>query len=332
LLAGVIMRVLLLIGCLSIIACDDDTTPTVNDMTVPLDMAMGNATAARGEYLVKHLLVCGDCHTTPDAMGMPSTKPEAFLAGGRAFPVGPGKTVYARNITPDDTTGIGKWTESQIVDAIKTGVDDQGLPLFPIMPYYMFHNLTDDDAMSIALYLKSIPARSNMVMADTVTVPLASPVIMDAQVPHTTLATSDPNYASAERGRYLAEVSCIECHTPHNGPMASSVIDLANVFAGGETFNLGFETTVSANLTSDTATGLGSWSAMDIVKTLKTDQEKGTGRRLCPPMPGGPDELGGLSDPDLTDVANYIHTLAPIVHGPYGCTDAGVPYDVPDGG
>jgi mono/diheme cytochrome c family protein len=324
------MRAITVLLCLFAFGCDDDTAPTAMDLSIPADMAAGNVSAARGQYLVAHVLLCGSCHTTPDSTGQPSTAASDFLAGGRGFTVGNGKMVYAPNLTPDPTTGLGSWTQSQIVDAIVTGVDNQGNPLHPIMPYYMFHNLTSDDANSIAVYLKSLTPRSHAVPNDTATVAMAAPVVMDSLVPHTTLAASDPNHASAERGRYIAEVSCLECHTERGS--GGMFLALGKAFAGGAVFTVGGETLASANLTPDSASGLGTWSVADIVAALKTDRERGTGRMLCPPMPGGPSNLGGMTDPDLTDVANYIHTLPTVSNGPFGCNDAGVPLPVPDGG
>jgi mono/diheme cytochrome c family protein len=327
--------------------CDDDTTPAdsgMADLAMKLDggapdLTASGPNAARGEYLVKHLLICGDCHTTPDpTTGQPSQDPTKFLAGGRLFafpaPIDGGMgMVYAKNLTPDNATGIGMWSESQIVDALTVGVDDQGMPLFPIMPYYMFGNLTMDDAMSIAKYLKTLPAATNAVPEDNIAVPQAAPRIDDTKVPHTTLASTDQSFGAAERGRYLVEVSCIECHTKHTPPGSPQVIDFTKVFAGGETFPLAPGlTTISGNITPDNTTGIGSWSTTDIVSTLKTNHEKGVGRMLCPPMPAGMMRLGGLTDGDLSDIANYVHTVPAITNGPFGCTDAGVPYGIPDGG
>jgi len=320
--------------------CDDDNAPAdqgVFDLQVadsaPSDGG-GGPSAARGEYLVRHLLVCGDCHSTPTAQGLPD--PTKFLAGGRAFsipgagPDGGVGVVYAANLT-NDATGLAAWTESNIVDALTVGVDKDGIPLWPIMPYYMFGNLTMDDAQSIAMYIKSVPSIANTVPMNTAPQPpQAAPRVDDTMIPHTTLPSSDPQYGAAVRGRYLAKVACIECHTERNPPGSSSVLNLAKAFAGGQHFPLGFLETISANLTPH-ATGLASFSAGDIAATLRTDQEKGTGRPLCPPMPGGPGRLGDLVDGDLADIAAFVHTLPPVSNGPFGCTDAGVPYGL-DGG
>jgi len=133
-----------LVLLLLVSGCDDDIAPpadggqdqSVGDMTGGGSDG-GGPTAARGEYLVKHLLMCGDCHSTPDNMGQPD--PNKFLAGGRTFPVpgfGPDGgvgLVYAKNLT-NDATGLSSWSESQIVDALTVGVDDQGEPRGDLAP------------------------------------------------------------------------------------------------------------------------------------------------------------------------------------------------------
>lgn len=320
--------------------CDDDISPLdqgMADMSVG-DLMMagdgGGPSVERGDYLVNHLLMCGDCHSTPDSNGLPD--PTRFLAGGRPFtlpgagPDGGVGIVYSANLTPD-ATGLGTFSQSNIIDALTVGVDKDGEPLWPIMPYYMFGNLTLDDATSIAMYIQSVPAIANAVPENTAPPPpMAAARLADTSIPHTTLASADAQYAAAERGRYLAKVACIECHTPRNAPGSASVIDLAKSFSGSVLFPLGPITTISANLTPD-ATGLAGWTPAEIAATLETDQEKGTGRMLCPPMPGGPGRLGGLTDADLADIAAYVHTLPAVVNGPFGCDDAGVPYHL-DGG
>jgi mono/diheme cytochrome c family protein len=319
-------RVMMMLMAAALIAagCGDDTTSSGLDLGAVGDLAVPDlgttATAARGEELVKHLLFCGSCHTTPDANGDPSTKADDFLAGGKKFTIslggdGGSVDVYAPNLTPDDANGLGTWSLSQIVDATTVGVDDEGMPLWPTMPYQRFGNLTADDATSIALYLKSLPPQSRAVPQDTGHPTLGSPRLDYSSIPHTTLAASDPAFASAERGRYLANLGCLSCHTPAGA--APLGLDVSKAYAGGRSFGGGVK---SANLTPD-ATGLAGWTAADVVATLKTNQEKGTGAMLRAPMPGGPDGVGGLFDADLADIAAYVHTLPPVVNGPFGRPD-----------
>lgn len=117
--------------------------------------------AERGEYLVTQGL-CNDCHTPGFFFGMPDMA--RFLGGSDVGFEVPGLGVFVgRNLTPDRETGIGDWTEEQIVAAIQTGKRPDGRELAPIMPWRAFANLTPSDAMSIAIYLKSLPAVSNRV-------------------------------------------------------------------------------------------------------------------------------------------------------------------------
>jgi len=71
---------------------------------------------------------------------------------------------YAANLTPDETTGIGLWSEDQLVTAIKTGKHmGAGRPILPPMPWFWYNQLPDDDLKAIYAYLKSIPAIANKV-------------------------------------------------------------------------------------------------------------------------------------------------------------------------
>jgi mono/diheme cytochrome c family protein len=109
---------------------------------------------AHGKYLVA-VLGCGDCHTPGAFYGAPDTT--RTLAGSELGWKGPWGISFARNLTPD-STGIGAWSEDQIVVAIREGRRPDGSPLMPPMPWTDFAHLTDDDAQAVAAYLKSIPA------------------------------------------------------------------------------------------------------------------------------------------------------------------------------
>jgi len=286
--------------------------------------ASTDATVARGDYLVNHVAACGDCHTPRDAMGAPiMTK---FLAGNAAFadinPADPDKGLLPTpNLTPDKETGLGDWTDKQIKDAFQNGLDSDGEPLFPVMPYYVFHNMTDSDADSIVMYLRSIKAVSNEIPERQdlgIPVQQAQPVPAD-QLPETTLKSTDPKYASAQNGKYLAANVgiCLECHTEHD-PLGAVPLKLDALFQGNETFTraqLGLppvfpETIYSANITPG-KNGIKGWTAEDVAKVLKQgiDDE---GTPLCPPMPVGPNgAFGGLTDSDALDIGNYLTTLEP---------------------
>ena len=109
----------------------------------------------RGKYLVT-VMGCNDCHTPGTLYGAPDMK--RFLSGSELGWEGPWGVVYAANLTPDEETGLGEWNETDVVRAIRTGNRPDGRQLAPIMPWMNFASLTDDDAMAIARYLRSIPA------------------------------------------------------------------------------------------------------------------------------------------------------------------------------
>ena len=115
----------------------------------------------RGKYLVT-LASCTDCHTPGYFFGKPDSA--RFLGGSEVGFEIPGLGVFhGPNLTPDNDTGLGKWTNAQIVAALKTGKRPDGRELAPAMPWRAFAEMTDADATAIAVYLKSLPPLSNKV-------------------------------------------------------------------------------------------------------------------------------------------------------------------------
>jgi hypothetical protein len=84
-------------------------------------------------------------------------------ASNTAF-AGPWGITYAINLTPDPDTGIGKWQESEFVQAIKTGKHlGVGRPIMPPMPWPAYKNLGEGQLRAIFAYLKSVPPIKNKV-------------------------------------------------------------------------------------------------------------------------------------------------------------------------
>ncbi len=110
---------------------------------------------ARGQYL-SVVMGCNDCHTPGSLYGAPDTT--RLLSGSELGWRGPWGVSFARNLTSDTETGLGSWTEAQIVTAIREGRRPDGTALLPPMPWPSFAHLTDDDANSLAAYIKALPA------------------------------------------------------------------------------------------------------------------------------------------------------------------------------
>jgi mono/diheme cytochrome c family protein len=115
----------------------------------------------RGKYLVT-ISGCSDCHTPGTFLGKPDMS--KFLGGSDVGFAIPGLGVFAgANLTPDKATGLGNWTDDQIITAFTTGKRPDGRILAPIMPYKALASLTKADAKAIVAYLRSIPAVQNKV-------------------------------------------------------------------------------------------------------------------------------------------------------------------------
>ena len=133
---------------------------TIRDSADPLE---------HGRYLVETVAGCGNCHTPRLPDGTPD--PTKNLAG--AFVIEePVFKAYAPNITPDMETGIGSWSEDDIVDVLHNARRPDGKYLGPPMSFIWYRNMSDTDARAIAKYLKSVPAVRNEVPRSTFQIPL----------------------------------------------------------------------------------------------------------------------------------------------------------------
>jgi mono/diheme cytochrome c family protein len=115
----------------------------------------------RGKYLV-NIAGCNDCHTPGYFLGKPDMA--RFLGGSEVGFEIPGLGVFhGPNLTPDKETGLGSWTDAQIVTALQKGTTPDGRMLAPIMPWHAFANLTPQDAQAIVGFLRSISPVKNKV-------------------------------------------------------------------------------------------------------------------------------------------------------------------------
>jgi mono/diheme cytochrome c family protein len=114
----------------------------------------------RGRYLVEHVSLCSDCHTPRNFIGVPNRS--LYLAGANKM-IGP-LSQEVPNITPDKETGIGEWKREEIAAVLLTGTKpdlDNIEGLMAEVIEHGFKNMTKEDALAIADYLKSVPAIKN---------------------------------------------------------------------------------------------------------------------------------------------------------------------------
>jgi mono/diheme cytochrome c family protein len=147
------LAVVLGLTALCAVSCSTSKTDTQTATEAPDSMA-AMTPVQRGAYLVT-VTGCHDCHTPGTFYGTPDMSRQ--LSGSELGWQGPWGVSYARNLTPDATTGLGNWTDEEILNALQKGVRKDGSPMAPPMPWPDFAHLTHSDALAIVAYLRSIP-------------------------------------------------------------------------------------------------------------------------------------------------------------------------------
>jgi mono/diheme cytochrome c family protein len=252
---------------------------------------------ARGRELVFGPAHCADCHSTLNADSLLTLGQEVALSGGYEFNMPIGK-IYTRNITPDSSTGIGRYSDAEIARALRYGVGPDGRAFFDFMP---FHNTSDEDLAAIISYLraqkpvkKEIPENSFNTMGKVIRAFLIKPVGPDGEVP-----VSVKKDSTAEYGKYLAlNVSnCAGCHTRRDMMTGAYTGEL---FAGG----LEIEGLITPNLTTDTSSRIFTWDQQKFIERFRE------GKKIKQsPMPWN--SFRRMSDEDLVAIYKYLKTLKP---------------------
>lgn len=254
----------------------------------------------RGAYIAK-LAGCGTCHTPLGPNGGPDFS-KAY-AGGFEMPDLIG-TWRAPNITPDKSSGIGSWTDDQIIASIREGVRPEGSQLYPIMPYLNYNRMTDADAKALVAFLRSLKPIVNDV-APTKNLKMPQP-----PAPKPANAPDDP----AHHGEYLATLMlCDHCHAT---PGADHAPLPDKMFAGGLPFvmpMLGKGTIYAANITSDPATGIGNYTEAQLATAIKT-MMKPDGKQIQGPMLFMQGGWATLDDADIKAVAAFIKQIPAVTN------------------
>lgn len=256
---------------------------------------------AKGKYLTEGILWCFNCHTERDTTqaGWP---PKWEKKGSGTIRWKTDSTyLYAPNITPDEKTGIGNFTDDMIARAIREGVghDDRALES---MPWGSFRELTDEDVASVVSYLRTIPAIENRVPRRKLSLS-GEEDLKEGALPLTqeigALDFSDP----LTRGKYLISIAdCIGCHTAWYGRNPG-------ILGGGNPMSKNTEQIFSTNITSD-ATGVGAWSEETFIYVMKNG--KGKSGPMNQRMPWA--SFKNMTDEDLSSIYQALMTTYPVKH------------------
>lgn len=265
----------------------------------------------RGRYLVETIMACGNCHSPKGPDGRPIPGRE-YSGGGLTFNLPPFSGA-ASNITPDQETGIGTWTDDEIKRALTHGQRPShgrlaGQPLGLPMWANFYKALLPSDLDAVVAYLRSLPPLPNKVVAPTYRLPVVRDAYPDAERGFKPDDLRDP----VRRGAYLGTIGhCMECHTPVNQGVAQYEQALG---AGGRPylpsmvagFPDSWKGSVSRNITSHRDLGIGQWTDSQIKRAI-TEGINRDGRPLQPPM--GFHWYAGLDPEDLDALVAWLRTI-----------------------
>ena len=183
-------------GMLALVGCRQVPAPAADTAQA---QAPKQSPTERGKYLAEASAGCDDCHTPknmgptgpePDMTRRLSGHPESEQMGPPPKPAGPWMVAgagdltawagpwgisYAANLTPDQNTGLGIWTEDMFIKAIRLGKHmGQSRPILPPMPVLVFKNMTDDDLKAIWAFLRTLPPIANHVPEPVINEPPAA--------------------------------------------------------------------------------------------------------------------------------------------------------------
>ncbi len=278
---------------------------------------------ARGTYLVENVLLCNDCHSERDWTLYSGPAKPPYGAGrecmtrqtqaiGIRVSEGEGNfpgILCIRNITPDPESGVGDWTDGEIIRAMREGVDHQGLGLFPIMPYFIYRSISDQDAEAIVAYMRTLEPISAQRPERDIDFPMSTlielfPEPLDGPVPH------PDETDTVAYGEYLATIArCGFCHTPRQNQGKDGIPDRS--FSGGVPFALGSKVTPSKNLTPH-ETGIGTWTKDAFIARFKQFGEPRPVSSLEENTLMDWSAYAGITEADLGAIFDFLQSLPPV--------------------
>lgn len=264
----------------------------------------------RGKYLAE-FAGCLDCHSDRDwSQYSGPLKADGLGAGGFCWTEADGLpgSVCASNITPDPKTGLGSWTDGELMRAIREGVRKDGQAIFSLMPFPHFRDMSDEDTRSLVAYLRTLTPIERAVPARKIIFPVSLLMKMAPQ-PLAGPVEAPARTDTVAYGRYLATIGCRGCHTP----MEKGEEIPGMEFAGGNEFKGPWGGRVrTANLTPH-ATGIGAMTREQFIGRFRNLPEMDSGvKGKNTVMPWKLYSV--IPDEDLGAIYDFLRTLKPIEH------------------
>lgn len=260
---------------------------------------------ARGEYLFHGAAHCSGCHTAIEVgVGLKSGDRPA-PTGGHVWKMGPLGTLYSPNITQDQKTGVGAWSDEDLARMIKHGQRPDGTA--GVFMVFAPGHIADDDVRAIVSYMRTIAPAANVVPKHDIG--LLGGLVLGGIAPrnYDGKAVPPPVGATVERGRYLAwgPGACRSCHSEADGFEVKAGREFVGADAPMESELEGDATKFLApNLTPDPSGISGKWTEEQFLQRFKEGRtQKGS------PMPWG--NYQNLQEDDVKALWAYFKTLPP---------------------
>lgn len=242
---------------------------------------------ARGKYLMEDAMLCAEaCHSELNGG-------EPFAGGFENINEGPISVVFAPpNLTPDEATGLGSWTDAEIARALREGVDKDGVGLI-VMPSYTYRALSDEDVAAVVGYLRGVepvhnevpPMSGNIVAKIMMALGMFGPGSVGEPI---TEPQTAPQPGTVEYGAYMVSLgACRDCH--------------GEDLAGGPLPFAAPEDAMAANLTP--AGDLADWTEGQFIAAVTAGIGEG-GRTLDEGMP-----KYRMTEEDLRAIFAYLQTI-----------------------
>lgn len=262
----------------------------------------------RGRYLAYSVVNCVDCHSQLDFEKfslplVPGTEGAGGMALHEAFKGFPGK-LYIPNITP---AALGDWTDAEIARAVTRGINKKGDTLFPMMPFHYLNAIAEEDLNAVIAFIRTLKPIEKIHPAKEMFIPMAvfGPLPENNYKNNVKPDTAD----KVKYGEYLVTIAhCGECHhtkSPEGMPIPGMM------FAGGNTESLIPFQVTSANITADSATGIGEWSELMFIAKFRTN----AATENLQSKPGKFNTImpwsfyGTMTDSDLKAIYAYLRTV-----------------------
>ena len=301
---GIIIGAFLILVLIGFLNFNFKSMPTYEADVPAFEHSSSPEILKRGEKLAT--MLCAGCHMNPQT---------GQLTGNLMLDAPPEfGLIYAPNITQENTHGIGKWSDAEILYLLRTGIKRDGTYAPPYMA--KLPKMADEDINAIIAFLRSDdqrvaanPSPDQPCEPSVLTKFLSTVAWTPLPMPEKPIAMPD-ELNSVELGKYLAHN--LDCFSCHSADFASNNFlepeKSVGYFGGGnKPLNKEGKVMFTANLTPDRATGIGNWSKAQFIQAVKYGIKEGEPALQFPMMP-----YVQLTDYEAGAIYDYLMTIPPI--------------------